>query len=291
VTGASHHTGISGRSAITMQGEILSIGLTHAVLWTTTLVMLYPMVIVVLSAFKTTAELYTTPFGLPHAFSLSNIETIWRETTFPRYLANSLIVTASSIVAIVVVGTMAAYALARYSFRGNEVIYLFFLSGLMLPLKLAIIPLFIQLASIGLIDSRAGLVLIYTAMGLPSAIFILTGSLRSLPRELEESARIDGASEARIMWSVMLPLARPAMVIAAINNAVPIWNDFFFPLVFIQSDRLKTLPQGLTIFMGEFNTEWGVLFAGLTLAALPITLLYILLSRQFVAGMTQGAVK
>jgi raffinose/stachyose/melibiose transport system permease protein len=274
-----------------MKGEILSIGLTHAVLWTTTLVMLYPMVIVVLSAFKTTAELYTTPFGLPHAFSLSNIETIWRETTFPRYLANSLIVTASSIVAIVVVGTMAAYALARYSFRGNEVIYLFFLSGLMLPLKLAIIPLFIQLASIGLIDSRAGLVLIYTAMGLPSAIFILTGSLRSLPRELEESARIDGASEARIMWSVMLPLARPAMVIAAINNAVPIWNDFFFPLVFIQSDRLKTLPQGLTIFMGEFNTEWGVLFAGLTLAALPITLLYILLSRQFVAGMTQGAVK
>ena len=138
---------------------------------------------------------------------------------------------------------------------------------------------------------RIGLVVVYTAMGLPSAVFILTGYLRSLPQELEESARIDGASEARIMWSVMLPLARPAMVIAAINNAVPIWNDFFFPLVFIQTDARKTLPQGLTIFMGEYNTEWGVLFAGLTIAALPITLLYILLSRQFVAGMTQGAVK
>ena len=170
-------------------------------------------------------------------------------------------------------------------------IYLFFLSGLMLPLKLAIIPLFIQLTSVGLIDTRAGLVVIYTAMGLPSAVFILTGYLRSLPKELEESARIDGAGEARIMWSIMLPLARPAMAIAAINNAVPIWNDFFFPLVFIQSDALKTLPQGLTIFMGEFNTEWGVLFAGLTLAALPITILYIVLSRHFVAGMTQGAVK
>jgi raffinose/stachyose/melibiose transport system permease protein len=271
--------------------DTFRIGLTHAVLWFTTLVMLYPMVIVVLSAFKTTAELYTSPFSLPQSFSLANFETIWRETTFPRYLANSLVVTGSSIAAIVIVGTMAAYALARYTFAGNELIYLFFLAGLMLPLKLAIIPLFIQLASMGLIDSRAGLVLIYTAMGLPSAIFILTGYLRSLPKELEESARIDGASEARIMWSVMLPLARPAMVIAAINNAVPIWNDFFFPLVFIQTDRLKTLPQGLTIFMGEFNTEWGVLFAGLTLAALPITLLYIVLSRQFVAGMTQGAVK
>jgi raffinose/stachyose/melibiose transport system permease protein len=245
----------------------------------------------VFSAFKSTAEIYASPFAPPASLNLSNLETIWRETTFPRYLANSVLVTGASILSIVVVGTMAAYALARYTFRGNELIYLFFLSGLMLPLKLAVIPLFIQLTTIGLIDTRAGLVVVYTAMGLPSAIFILTGYLRALPRELEDSARIDGASEARIMWSVMLPLARPAMVIAAINNAVPIWNDFFFPLVFIQTDGLKTLPQGLTVFMGEFNTEWGILFAGLTIAALPITLLYIVLSRQFVAGMTQGAIK
>ncbi|HEY8382057.1 MAG TPA: carbohydrate ABC transporter permease [Microvirga sp.] len=272
-------------------GERLNAALTHAFLWLTTLLMLYPIVIVVLSAFKTTSEIYATPFALPNSFNLDNIETIWRETAFPRYLANSVIVTLGSIACIVVTGTMAAYALARYTFRGNELFYLFFLSGLMLPLKLAIIPLFIQLTSLNLVDNRLGLIIVYTAMGLPSAVFILTGYIRNLPKELEESARIDGASEARIMWSVMLPLARPAMVIAAINNAVPIWNDFFFPLVFIQTDRLKTLPQGLTIFMGEYNTEWGVLFAGLTLAALPITLLYVLLSRQFVAGMTQGAVK
>ena len=276
---------------VNARSDILRNAMTHAILWFTTLVMLYPILVVILSAFKSTAEIYSSPFSLPATFNLTNVETIWRETTFPRYLANSIFVTGASILSIVVVGTMAAYGLARYTFRGNEFIYLFFLSGLMLPLKLAIIPLFIQLTSIGLIDTRAGLVLVYTAMGLPSAIFILTGYLRSLPQELEESARIDGASEAKIMWSVMLPLARPAMVIAAINNAVPIWNDFFFPLVFIQTDGLKTLPQGLTVFMGEFNTEWGVLFAGLTIAALPITLLYIFLSRQFVAGMTQGAIK
>jgi raffinose/stachyose/melibiose transport system permease protein len=119
----------------------------------------------------------------------------------------------------------------------------------------------------------------------------MTGFLRSLPRELEEAARLDGANELRVMVSVMLPMARPAMVIVGIQNAVPIWNDFFFPLILITSDRLKTLPQGLTVFMGEFTTSWGVLFTGLSLAALPITLVYIALSRQFIAGITQGAVK
>jgi raffinose/stachyose/melibiose transport system permease protein len=161
----------------------------------------------------------------------------------------------------------------------------------MVPLKLAIIPLFIQLDALGLINTRAGLVLVYVAMGLPSAIFILTGFLRTLPTELEEAARMEGASELRIMLRIMLPLARPALVIAAIQNAVPIWNDFFFPLVFITSERLKTLPQGLTVFMGEYNTDWGVLFAGLSLAALPIIAVYVVLSRQFIEGMTQGAVK
>ena len=133
--------------------------------------------------------------------------------------------------------------------------------------------------------------LIYVAMGLPSGVFIMTGFLRNLPGELEEAARIEGASEGRILAQIMVPLARPALVIVAIQNAVPIWNDFFFPLVFITTDARKTLPQGLTVFMGEYSTDWGVLFAGLMLAALPITLVYILLSKQFIAGMTQGAVK
>jgi raffinose/stachyose/melibiose transport system permease protein len=190
-----------------------------------------------------------------------------------------------------VLGTMAAYALARYPFRGAVTIYLFFLAGLMLPLKLAVIPLFIEMRDLGLLDTRWSLVLIYTAIGTPSAVFIMTGFLRTLPAELEQAARIDGASEPRIMWSVMLPLTRPAMVIAAINNAIPTWNDFFFPLVFIQTDARKTLPQGLTGFIGEYTTDWGMLFAGLTLAALPIALVYVVLSRQFIAGLTAGSVK
>jgi raffinose/stachyose/melibiose transport system permease protein len=200
-------------------------------------------------------------------------------------------ITVASVALILLCSTLAGYAIARYQFRLSSIVLMFFLSGMTVPLKLAIIPLFIQLDSLGLVDSYLGLVLVYVAMGIPSAVFIMTGFLRTLPRELEESARIDGASEFRIMRSIMLPLARPALVIVAIQNAVPIWNDFFFPLVLITSDNLKTLPQGLTVFVGEFTTDWGVLFTGLTLAALPITVVYIVLSKQFISGITQGAVK
>lgn len=273
------------------RAETMRNWLIQALLIINSFVMLYPIAIMFLSGFKSNAEIYSTPFALPQSWSLANVETILEHTNFPRYLVNSLIVTTSSVLAIVTIGTLAAYALARYRFRGSEALYLFFLAGLMVPLKLAIIPLFIQLKTLELIDTLPGLVLIYTAMGLPAAIFILTGFLRTLPSELEQSARIDGAGELRIMLSIMLPLARPAMVIAAIHNAVPIWNDFFFPLVFVTSDRYKTLPQGLTVFMGEYNTDWGVLFAGLALASLPITLVYIALSRQFIAGLTHGAIK
>ena len=273
------------------QGEGLKHGAIQALLILNAVVMVYPLVVMVLSAFKTNAELFVSPFALPESFAPTNAVRVWQETNFLRYLGNSAIVTTSAVLGILVIGTMAAYALARYPFRFSAVVFLFFLSGLMVPLKLAVIPLFIQLDALGLIDTRAGLVLVYVAMGLPSAIFILTGFLRSLPGELEEAARMEGASELRIMLLIMLPLARPAMVIAAIQNAVPIWNDFFFPLVFITSERLKTLPQGLTVFMGEYNTDWGVLFAGLSLAALPIIAVYVVLSRQFIDGMTQGAVK
>ena len=273
------------------RGDRVKHGAIQVLLAVNAVVMLYPLLVMVLSSFKSNAEIFSSPFALPQAFDLTNAARIWNETSFVRYLFNSVLVTASSLAVILVFATMAAYALARYPFRLSGVIFLFFLSGLMVPLKLAIIPLFLQLDQFGLIDTRAGLVLIYVAMGLPSAVFILTGFLRTLPSELEEAARIEGASELQVMLRVMLPLARPALVIAGIQNAVPIWNDFFFPLVFITSDRLKTLPQGLTVFMGEYNTDWGVLFAGLTLAALPIMLVYVVLSRQFIAGMTQGAIK
>lgn len=271
--------------------RFFSTTLVQIVLIANAIVMLYPVLIMVFSAFRTTIEIFDTPFALPDFRYVDNFKRIFEESSVATYIGNSLIVTGASVALILMLGLMAAYAIARYQFFGATAIYLFFLTGLMLPLKLAIIPLFIQMGSFGLIDSRMGLIFIYTAMGLPSAVFILTGFLRTLPTELEEAARIDGASEPRILLSVMLPLVKPPMVIAGIHNAVPIWNDFFFPLVFIQTDSRKTLPQGLTTFMGEYTTDWGMLFAGLTVATIPITLVYIALSGQFIRGMTQGGLK
>ncbi len=266
-------------------------GLVQIILIINTAVMLGPIVIMFFAAFKTNAEIFQSPFAVPDFLNAANVAKIWTETNFVRYLLNSVLVTGSAIVIILALGTMAAYAIARYRFWGASFVLMFFLAGLTLPLKLAIIPLFILMRDLGILNTQLSLVLIYVAMGLPTTVFIMTGFLRSLPNDLEDAARMDGASEPRIMWSIMLPLVRPALVIAAIQNLVPIWNDFFFPLIFIQKDNLKTLPQGLTTFMGEYTTDWGVLFAGLMLSSAPVIILYIVLSRQFINGMTAGAIK
>ena len=265
--------------------------LMHIFLVGTALAVLYPIFMMVMSGFKTNAEIFGAPFALPNSLNFDNYAVIWNTTDVPRYLLNSTIVTLISVIVLLVTGTMAAYAISRYKFRGSIMVSLFFLAGLMLPLRLAIIPLFVQLKAMGLVDNQFGLVFIYTAMSLPSTVFILTGFLRSLPSELEDSARVDGASELRIMVQIMVPLITPAMVIAGIYNAVPIWNDFFFPLIFIQTPENKTLAQGLTSFFGEYSVNFGVLYAGLTLAALPVVAVFILQSKRFIAGMTAGAIK
>lgn len=266
-------------------------GLIQIILVANTFIMLAPILIMIFSAFKSTQEIFKAPFGIPDFSNLVNFAKIWEQTNFLQYLLNSFVVTGASMALILTLGTMAAYALGRYRFFGASFILMFFIAGLTLPLKLAIIPLFMLMRDLGILNNQLSLIFVYTAMGLPSTVFIMTGFIRTLPNELEDAARMDGASEARIMWAIMLPLVRPAMVIAAIQNVVPIWNDFFFPLVFIQNDSLKTLPQGLTTFMGEYTTDWGVLFAGLTLSAAPIIAIYIVLSRQFISGMTSGAIK
>jgi raffinose/stachyose/melibiose transport system permease protein len=265
--------------------------LAQTVLFVNTLLVLLPMVFMVLSSLKTTREIFQRPFSLPANLAWQNYSVVWEAAHFSLYFRNSVIVTVASMVLILVTSTLAAYALGRYQFRGNDLIYLYFLTGIMVPIRLAIIPLFILMRDLRLLDTYWSLILVYTASGLPSAIFILTGFFRTLPRDLDNAARIDGAGELSVLIRVMLPLVRPALAIVTVYNIIPIWNDFFFPLVFIHQDRLKTLPLGLTVFFGEFATNWALLFAGLTLAAAPVIGLYILMSQQFIKGLTAGAVK
>lgn len=265
--------------------------LVQALLIANTLLVILPILFMVLSSFKTTREIFQRPFSLPARLTWQNYASVWEAAHFRVYFQNSVLVTVVSMALILVTGTLAAYALGRYRFRGNDLIYLYFLAGIMVPIRLAIIPLFILMRDLRLLDTYWSLVLVYAASGLPSAIFILTGFFRTLPRDLDNAARIDGAGELGVLLRVMLPLVRPALAIVTVYNIIPIWNDFFFPLVFIHQDRLKTLPLGMTVFFGEFATNWALLFAGLTLAAAPVIGLYILMSRQFIKGLTAGAIK
>jgi raffinose/stachyose/melibiose transport system permease protein len=183
---------------------------------------------------------------------------------------------------------MAAYALARYDFRGNGVLTAYFIAGLTLPIELAVVPIFYLLGSFGMVDSRFGLMLVYAATGVPFSVFILAAFFRGLPRDLEEAARLDGAGEFRIFLRVMLPLVKPALATVAIFQFVQLWNGFFFPLILLRSTDKYTLPVGLTNFFGEYQTNWGAVFAGLVITTLPLVVLFLFLTRQIVSGLVAG---
>ena len=256
------------------------------------LVSLYPIVLMIASSFKTNMQIFDNPLSLlPTAFSLDTYKKLWEVVPFADFLMNSIFVSVMSVLLITVFSAMAAFYLARFSYKWTGVLYFFFLLGLMIPIKLGLVPLFILMKNLGLLNSLWSLILIYTASGIPISVFILTGFFRTLPVELEEAARIDGCNHFQVFWRVLLPLIRPALATVVIINFIHAWNDFFFPLIFIQSDALKTIPVGMMVLFGEYETDWSLLFAGLTLSALPMIGVFLMASRQFMEGLTAGAVK
>ncbi len=256
-----------------------------------TLCVLLPLLVALISAFKSTAEIMNDPFGLPAQWSLKNFAEVLGAGNFGVYFRNSVLVVVGAEAIILTLSATAGYALGRYKFRLNGALYTLVLIGLMVPAKLLLVPLFIQLKQMGLLDSLWGLILVYAAGGVPAGVFIMTGFFRALPNALESAARIDGANDWTIFRRIMLPLVRPPLAIVAIYTAIPIWNDFLLPIVFISSPHLKTVPQGLSVFFGEHAVNMGALFAGLTISALPLVVVYLLLSEQFIKGLTAGAVK
>ena len=255
------------------------------------LLVLLPVFFLLNSALRETNSFASNPFMLARDPYWENFQQVWSDGAFAIYLKNSLIVTGGSLVVILTCALGAGFILGRYNFKGNALIFGFVLTGMLVPAKLAILPLFIQLKWMNLLDSHFGLILVYSSGALPAAVFIMSGFFRSLPSDLDNAARIDGASEFQLLRRILIPLVRPGMAIVAIYSAIPIWNDFFLPLVFLQSPENKTIMQGLTVFFGQYASQWGVLFAGLTMAALPLIVLYLILSEQFIKGLTAGAVK
>jgi raffinose/stachyose/melibiose transport system permease protein len=270
----------------------IQIALAHAALIAYTCLALFPVVLVVNNSFKERNAIFRQPYALPTAetFSLVGYETVLGRANFPGYFGNSLIVTVASLVLIFLSGTMAAHALAEYDFRGNRLIGLYMALGIMVPIRLGTVSILRLIVGVGMVDTLAALILVYTAMGLPLAVFVLSEFMRQIPRDLKDAARVDGASEYRI-YLMTLPLIRPAIGTVMVFNMIPIWNDLWFPLILAPSERNKTITLGAQVFLGQFVSDWNAVLSSLTLAAIPVVLLYIIFSRQLIAGLTAGAVK
>lgn len=255
------------------------------------LLIAYPLFNMVISSLKPTQEILLHPFALPVYPDFSSYKQVWIDMGFSKFFLNSIIVTSVSMVLVVLFGSMAAYGISRYVFRGSLLISMLFLSGIMLPLKAAIIPLFMLIKKLGLMNTFLSVIFIFTAMGIPSTVFILTSFFSAVPIDLEYAARIDGCNDFSIYRHIMMPVIAPGTALVTIYNAVPIWNDFFFPLVFLHSRTFQTLPVGLSSFLGQHSTNWTLVFTGLTIAIIPALLLYAVMSKYFIEGMTAGAVK
>jgi raffinose/stachyose/melibiose transport system permease protein len=267
------------------------LGIIHFFMGVYVLLIFYPLFNMIVSSLKTTREIFQNPFGFPEKLLFGNYKVVWIDRGFGVYFKNSFIVTAIAMAFVILLGSMASYGVSRYRYKLRTWIYMLFLSGIMLPLKVAIIPLFLIVKNLALMDTHLSIIMIFIAMGLPSTVFILSGFMKTIPQDLEYAARIDGCNDWGIYRRIVMPVTQSAIALVTIYNAVPIWNDFFFPLVFIQSNRLKTLPVGLSTFFGQYSTNWSLLFAGLSIAILPMLVLYIFMSKYFIRGMTAGAIK
>jgi raffinose/stachyose/melibiose transport system permease protein len=263
-----------------------------AVLLLWTVVVILPLYALFVSCFKSTAQIYASPLALPPQWSLDNFISAWTQLNLGQNLLNSLMVTVGAVLITIVVSAMAAFPLSRYDLNWGPWMLLLFLAGIMLPIRLASVELFNVMKHLNLIDSLWGLVFVYVAIRIPFAVFIFVNFMRTLPRELEEAARIDGAGEVRILFQVILPVVVPAVAIVAIFTSVAVWNDFFFPLIFIFSDENKTIPLAIAGFIGQYRTDWGTIFASLGISLAPVLAMYLILARQIREGVgSTGAIK
>ncbi len=265
---------------------------THAVLLIYTLIAMFPVTLVVINSVKNRRAIFRSPYDLPNPenWDLVGYETVIRRANFDQYFLNSLVVTVGALLLILLFGSMAAHALAEYRFPGNGLMGLYLALGIMIPIRLGTVSLLRLVVSLGLINTLTALILVYTASGLPLAIFILQQFMRQVPRDLKDAARVDGASEYRIYFMI-LPLVRPAIGTVMIFNMIPIWNDLWYPLILAPGEATKTVTLGSQIFMGQFVNDWNAVLASLSLAAIPVIVLYLIFSRQLIRGLTSGAVK
>jgi raffinose/stachyose/melibiose transport system permease protein len=265
----------------------------HTILGAQTLIAILPVLLVIMNSFKDRKAIFSHPMAPPgpSSFSLIGYETVLKQGDFLNYFFNSSIVTVGSIFFILLFGAMAAFALTEYRFRGNVFLGLFLALGVMVPIRLGTVAILEIMARSGLVNTLTALILVYTAQGLPLAVFVLSEFMRTVSDDLKNAGRIDGLSEYVVFFRLVLPLVRPAMATVAIFSMIPVWNDLWFPLILAPAEATKTITLGTQVFIGQFVTNWNAVLAALTLSITPVLILYLAFSRQLIRGITAGAVK
>ena len=262
-----------------------------AILTIWALTVIVPLLVVVTGTFKTTGELFASPFGPPESLSTRNYTEVLQGQDLAGAFRNSVVVTLSSVALTLFIASLAAYGITRIPGWKSWLAYGFLVLGMAVPAQANMIPQYVLFSELGLTNSLTGLVLINIVMTLPIAVFILTGFMKTLPREMYEAASLDGSGPFRTYWSVVMPLSLPSVAATSIFLFVIHWNELLYPLLFIQEPSKRTLPLALLDFQGEFLTDYPLLFTGVLVASAPIALTYVFLQRYFIAGMTAGSVK
>jgi raffinose/stachyose/melibiose transport system permease protein len=248
-----------------------------------------PFLWLLISSFKSNDEIYGKPFALPSVFQFENYITAWNKAHIGQNLTNSLTISVTAVIIMLLFASMAAYVLTRVT--PNLFFYTYFTLGIMIPVHTVLIPTFILMKNFGLYNTMYGLIILYAASNLSLAVFILTGFMKSIPREIEEAAILDGCSLTRIFFSIILPLSTPGLATVGILTFLNCWNEYLFAYVLISNPNIKTITQGIYALQGAYNTNYGPLTAALVIAILPVLIVYVIFQEQVIAGMTAGAVK
>ena len=258
---------------------------------TISLIFLVPLVWMVLSSFKTQQQIFDTPWSLPTSIDLTVLAAAWERGGFGTYVGNSIIVTTAAVFAILLFGAMAAFALSRLNFRLRGFFMVFLALGLLLPVQSYFVAQSRLLNAVAINDTLWGLIVPYIGLGLSLAVYLLKAYLDSLPRELFESARMDGCGDLRMFVAVVLPLIRPGLATVAVFSILSAWNEFLLATLYIQSDEFKTIPVGLVAFTGRYATDYPMLFAALSIITIPMVGIYVIFHRQVTSGITEGTLR
>ncbi len=272
-------------------GFLVSRGLSLLIVLFWGALVIIPLMVLSSVALKSPVELLNNPLGWPAQFVWSNFADAWNNAALGQALLNSVLITSITLLGLIFCGALAAYPLARFTGPWSQRIYIYFVAGLIVPLQLGLFPLYKEMHDLQLINTYYGVILLYIAVNLPFVIFLYTSFIKTVPRELEEAALLDGAGPMQIFWLIVFPLLTPVTATVAITSALSTWNDFFIPLIFLQRDGMQTLPLAIFNFVGQYNNNWPLIFASVIISSLPLIVLFLVLQRYFIKGITAGALR